>query len=78
MQTSEQRTTQETGQSSNAKLGLLGLSVAVGACILTLHSFSGQATDDATLAPAPMTGVNLSVLHAAIPARPELEPNPTF
>lgn len=40
-----------------------------GACILVGYALSGQAIDDATLAPPLMTGANLSVLHAAIPAR---------
>jgi hypothetical protein len=68
MQTSEQRLMPESAKSSGTKAGLSWLGVAVGACILAVHSFSGQAIDDATLAPLPMTGATLSTLHAAIPA----------
>jgi hypothetical protein len=68
MQTSEERLMPESGKSSSTKAGLSWLGVAVGACILAIHSLSGQAIDDATLAPLPMTGAALSVMHAAIPS----------
>ena len=68
MQTSEKRLTPNSAKSSSPKAGLSWLGVAVGACILAVHSFSGQAIDDAALAPLPMTGATLSTLHAAVPA----------
>jgi hypothetical protein len=68
MQATEQNTNAKSKGSPTAKVGLTSLGVVVGACILAVHSFSGQAIDDNTLAPLPMTGATLTALHTAIPA----------
>lgn len=79
MQTSNQRLMPESAKSSSSKAGLTWLGVFGGVCILAIHSFSGQAIDDATLAPTAMTGANLSALHAAIAdGNRDQEPLPTF
>ena len=77
MRTSDQRLTLKGTEPPAGMSPLMWLGVLGGACILAIHSFSGQAIDEATLQPAPMTGGTLSVLHAAIAAKDE-DSAPTF